>query len=59
MGQNLAENNRLGVCAWLTLCSFETSGCRGLSIETLFEHLMIPHGTHINRPLYPYVYVIC
>ena len=56
MEQNLAENNRLGAFAWLTLCSFETSRCRGLSIETLFEHLMIPHGTHINSTLlYPYV----
>ena len=59
MRQNIAEKTTSSlVCV---VDSFETSGCkryicRGLSIETLFEHLMISHGTHINSTIH---YVIC
>ena len=59
MRQNIAEKTTSSL--FRVVDSFETSGCkryicRGLSIETLFEHLMISHGTHINSTIH---YVIC
>ena len=59
MRQNIAEKTTSSLVR--VVDSFETSGCkryicRGLSIETLFEHLMISHGTHINSTIH---YVIC